>query len=234
MLSSYFPADQSESYRTSPYKDRIDLIGRRLVDQRYHPAVTAQHLREWLRVTHFLQKHGLRLPLALDTPEVAQYVADRVVGLGASRTRFVWAAVRIFVEADESGHCRRRIGRMTLPVPSWLRSALGEYSTFLRGHRGLAPRTVSKRVWQLSRYAACLEQDGVSRLTAIAPRHIHDFLMRLRTQALATRLTYVTTLRSFCRWAAMVGHSPATSVRPCRRPVNSSSVACGMPSRSTR
>lgn len=205
MLSNFFPADRLESYRASPYKGRLDRIGQRLVEQRYHPAVTAQHLREWLRVTHYLQERGLQLPLALDAPEVTQYVAGRVVGLGASRTRFVWAAVRIFLEADEWGHCRRRIGRVPQPVPSWLRSVLGEYTTFLHAHRGLAPRTVSRRVWQLTRFAACLEQEGVCRLAGIAPRHIHDFLVRLRTQAVATRLTYVTTLRSFLRWVAMAG-----------------------------
>ena len=84
--SSFFPADRLESYRTSPYKDRIDRIGQRLVEQRYHHEVTAQHLREWLRVTHYLQEQELRLPLALKAPEVEQYVADRVVGLSASRT----------------------------------------------------------------------------------------------------------------------------------------------------
>ena len=102
MLSSFFPADRLESYRTSPYKDRIDQIGQRLVEQRYHPEVTAQHLREWLRVTRYLQAQELRLPLALDAPEVGQYVTDRVIGLSASRTRFVWAAVRIFLDADEA------------------------------------------------------------------------------------------------------------------------------------
>ena len=205
MLSSFFPADRLESYRTSPYKDRIDRIGRRLVEQRYHHEVTAQHLREWLRVTRYLQEQELRLPLALKAPEVEQYVADRVVGLSASRTRFVWAAVRIFLDADEHGYCRRRIGRVPQPVPSWFRSALGEYTEFLCSHRGLAARTVGKRVWQLTRFAACLEQDGVIRLAGIAPRHIHDFLVHLRTQAVATRLTYVTTLRSFFRWAVMAG-----------------------------
>ena len=111
MLSSFFPPDRLESYRTSPYKDRIDRIGRRLVEQRYHPVVTAQHLREWLRVTRYLQAQKLRLPLALDAPEVARYVTDRVVGLSDSRTRFVRAAVRIFVDADKHGYWRRRIGR---------------------------------------------------------------------------------------------------------------------------
>ena len=208
MLSSFFPADRLESYRTSPYKDRIDQIGQRLVEQRYHPEVTAQHLREWLRVTRYLQAQELRLPLALDAPEVGQYVTDRVIGLSASRTRFVWAAVRIFLDADEHGYCRRRIGQVPQPAPAWSRSAVAEHTTFLRSHRGLAPRTVGKRVWQLTRFAAHLEQDGVTRLAAITPRHIQDFLIRLRTQAVATRLTYVTTLRSFFRWAAMEGALP--------------------------
>ena len=48
----------------------------------------------------------------------------------------------------------------------------------------------------------------MTRLTAITPRHIHDFLLRLRTQAVATRLTYVTTLRNFFRWAVMEGLLP--------------------------
>ena len=173
MLSSFFPADRLESYRTSPYKSRLDRIGQRLVEQRYHPEVTAQHLREWLRVTEYLQEQGLRLPLALDAPAVAQYVADRVIGLSASRTRFVWAAVRIFLDADEHGHCRRRIGQVPQPAPSWSRSAVAEYTAFLHSHRGLAPRTVGKRVWQLTRFAAYLDQDGVTRLAAITPRHIH-------------------------------------------------------------
>ena len=208
MLSSFFPADRLASYRTSPYKDRIDRIGQRLVDQRYHPEVTAQHLREWLRVTHYLQAQELRLPLALDAPEVAEYVTDRVVGLSASRTRFVWAAVRIFLDADEHGCCRRRIGKVPQPAPPWSRSAVAEHATFLRAHRGLAPRTVGKRVWQLTRFAADIEQDGVTQLADITPRHIQDFLVRLRAQAVASRLTYVTTLRSFFRWAAMEGVLP--------------------------
>ena len=208
MLSRFFPPDRLDSYRASAYKDRIDRIGQRLVEQRYHPAVTAQHLREWLRVTRYLQAQKLRLPLALDAPEVARYVTDRVVGLGASRTRFVRAAVRIFLDADDHGYWRRRIGRAPEPVPAWLGSALDEYAMFLRGHRGLAPRTVSERVWQLTRFATYLDQDGVTRLAAIAPRHVRDFLIQLRTQASGTRVTYVSTLRGFFRWAAMTGLLP--------------------------
>ena len=208
MLSRFFPADRLDSYRTSPYKDRIDRIGQRLVEQRYHPEVTAQHLREWLRVTRYLQAQELRLPLALDAPEVAQYVTDRVIGLSASRTRFVSAAFGSSWTLTSTDTVVAASGRVPQPAPAWSRSAVAAYTTFLRSHRGLAPRTVGKREWQLTRFAAHLEQDGVTRLAAITPRHIQDFLIRLRTQAVATRLTYVSTLRSFFRWAAMEGALP--------------------------
>ena len=108
-------------------------------------------------MTRYLQAQELRLPLALDAPEVARYVTDRVIGLSASRTRFVWAAVRIFLDADERGCCRRRIGQVPQFAPAWSSSAVAEYTTFLRSHRGLALRTVGKRVWQLTRFAAHLE-----------------------------------------------------------------------------
>ena len=70
-------------------------------------------------MTHYLQEQGLTLPLALDAPQVGRYVADRIVGLGASRTRFVRAAVRIFLDAD---------GRDTVVAASGGRSS--------RCHRG--------------------------------------------------------------------------------------------------
>ena len=104
MLSSFFPPDRLESYRTSPYKDRIDRIGRRLVEQRYHPVVTAQHLREWLRVTRYLQAQKLRLPLALDAPEVARYVTDRV-----RRAQRQSNALRAGGRTDLRGRRRARI-----------------------------------------------------------------------------------------------------------------------------
>ena len=85
----------------------------------------------------------------------------------------MWAAVRIFLDADEYGRWRRRIGQAPQPAPVVVKVAVTEYAAFLRSHRGLSPRTVGKRVWQLTRFAACLEQDGVTRLAAITPRHIH-------------------------------------------------------------
>lgn len=98
-------------------------------------------------------------------------------------------------------------------MPAWLAPAVQEYATFLRLHRGAAPRTLAKRVWQLTRFAECLEHGGVTSLDAITPSHIQRFLTDLRSQAVATRMTYATTVRSFLGWAYAIGRVP-TDLRP--------------------
>src|ERR1017187_9207283 len=88
MLTKFVPVDRVSSYHGSPYKARIDLIGQRLIEQRYLPVVTAEHVREWLRFTIFLQKCGLSLPRNGGEGPAQAYFRGRLRGLSASRTRF--------------------------------------------------------------------------------------------------------------------------------------------------
>lgn len=209
MLSKFVPADRVESYRACPHKSRIDLIGQRLVEQRYLPVVIAQHMREWLRFTTYLQPRGLALPPDSHDAAVKAYIAQRVRALhSASRTRFVRASLRIFLEADEEGHFRRRVGGDLRPVPSWLAAVLEQYVTFIGVHRGLAHRTVVGRLRRLVRFAEFLERTGVSGLAAIMPLHVQQFLIELRAYALGYRMTYASTLRSFFGWAYATGLVP--------------------------
>jgi len=214
MLSRFFPPDRVGSYRACPLKGRLDRIGGRLLQLRYLPVVIAQHVREWLRFTRYLEQHALGVPLHSRDPEVQAYVGARLQACrSASRARFVRASLRLLLEADESGQFRRRVGTVPRPVPSWLATAVHEYATFLRVHRGSAPRTIAKRVWQLTRFAESLEQSGVTSLTAIAPSQVQQFLIDLRDQAPATRMTYATSFRSFFGWAYATG-GIAVDLRP--------------------
>jgi integrase len=192
MYACFYPADRVESYRASPHKAHIDRITASLLQQRYVPAVVAQHVREWLRFTTYLHARGLALPL--DSRGLPS-------GASASRIRFVRASVRIFLDADEHGAFRRRVGSTPRPVPPWLELPVARFVTFLQGHRGLAPRTVARRVWQLTRFAECVALMGITRLEAVAPLHIQRFLTQLHNQAVVTRVTYAATLRSFLGWA---------------------------------
>jgi integrase len=214
MLSRFFPADRVDLYRASPLKSRIDLIGERLTTLRYLPVVIEQHVREWLRFAVYLERHAIALPFHNRAPEIEAYVVPRLKACrSASRARFVRASLRIFIEADESGQFRRRVGTVPQPVPTWLAAAVHEYATFLRVHRGSASRTIAKHLWQLTRFAGSLERAGVTSLEAIAPLHIQRFLSDLRGQAVATRLTYTTTFRSFFGWAFAMGRV-AVDLRP--------------------
>jgi integrase len=110
--------------------------------------------------------------------------------------------VRIFLETDEQGHIRRRIGTAIYrPPPAWFEPVLSAYTLFLRGARGLADRTVTKRAWQLIQMAEFVGRNGVCAITGIQAFHIQQFFTQLTGQKPATRLTYGVTLRSFLRWA---------------------------------
>jgi integrase len=189
------------SYNASPYKSRIALIRQRLIDQRYLPAVAAEHVCEWLRFTIYLQKRGLSLPQHSRETAAQAYFSRRVRGLSASRTRFVRASLRIFLEADDQGRFRRRIGGPDRPVAACLSTAVDRYVGFLREHRGSAPGTVARQLWQLTRFSETLECFGVMSLEVVVPRHVQRFAIEIRAQALTTRMGYASTLRSFFGWA---------------------------------
>jgi hypothetical protein len=88
MLTKFVPTDWVAFYHASPYKKRIDLIGRRLIEQRYLPAVTAEHVREWLRFTTYLQRSGLALPCDSREADVQAYVVQRLRACG--RRQLSW------------------------------------------------------------------------------------------------------------------------------------------------
>ena len=215
MLASFFPKDRIALYRACPHRERIDLVGHRLVEQRYLTVVIAQHLREWLRFATYLEERELDLPVDSRAPEVQTYITRRRRSFhSASRARFVRASLRILLEADESGRFRVRVGRAMQAVPSWLSGAADQYVSFLRDHLGLASRTVYKRSWQLARFAEHLESVGARSLDAVAPSHVQGFQVGLhRTQAIATRKSYAITLRSFLGWAYAAGLTPV-DLRP--------------------
>lgn len=222
MFARFYPTDRQASYRGSPYKERIDRIAQHLAEQRYLPVVIADHLREWLRFTVYLRKRRLTLPLESRGVDVQAYVAQRVApGRSASRVRFVRASVRIFLDADEHGRFRRRVSTaVPCAVPPWMRAALATYLTFLQAHRGLSARTLARRAWQIARLGQCLESLGVTSVATIAPVHLQRFFGQLHRQAVATRLTYAVTVRSFLGWAygaSLVPVDVRAAVRSPRR-----------------
>ena len=82
------------------------------------------------------------------------------------------------------------------PRGAWVdQSALQAHTTFLLEHRGLAARTVRKRVWQLTRMAEFWDQTGVATLPGLHVSHIQQFFLQVARQKLATRRTYGVTLR---------------------------------------
>lgn len=170
--------------------------------------MVAQHLHEWLQLTIYFDARGTALPSSVRAPEVQQYLAQRLPHGSASRRRVIRASARIFLETDEHGNFRRRIGGAPArPLGAWVEPTVGTYRLFLRAHRGLADSTVSKRTGQLGQFTEFLQQAGVRTIARIQAAHIQRFLTQLPQQP-ATRLTYGVTLRSFLRWAHVEGLLP--------------------------
>lgn len=181
MFSRYYAGrsistDYVQRYRESPHKARLDHVARALVALRYREAVIAPHLREWLRLTIDFDARGLALPASVRASEVQAYLAQRLQHGSPSRQRVIRASARLLLETDEQGHVRRRIARaIPQPLAAWFEPTLGAYRLFLRQHRGLADRTVSKRTHQLGQFAEFLEQAGVRTIGHIRAAHIQQF-----------------------------------------------------------
>jgi integrase len=207
MFAGYYFADQVQRYRESPHKSRIDHVARALIERQYLKEVVEQHLREWLRFSSDFETRGRALPKAIRDPEIDEYVARRLPRGSASRRRFVRASVRIFLETDADGIFRRRIGTaVVLTPPAWIEPGLRAYTTFLDEHRGLAARTVRKRVWHVTQAAGVWDRTGVTALADLRASHIQQCVLELKHLRPATRRTYGVTLRSFLRWAVQEGY----------------------------
>jgi integrase len=209
MFSRFYTLHQAPHYRASLHKARIDHVAGSLVAQRYLDVVVADHLREWLRLTRYFEARGMALPSSVHAGEVQQYVAQRQGGRSATRLRFVRASARLFLETDAAGYCRRRIGGAPArPMSAWFEPIADAYRVFLCRHRGLAARTVRKRTWHLSQFAAFVDQLGVRTLASLQAPQIQQFFAQLHAQKPTTRLTYGVSLRSFLRWAYQEGLLP--------------------------
>ncbi|HUE03113.1 MAG TPA: site-specific integrase [Bryobacteraceae bacterium] len=201
MFSNWFSGDDLEHYRRSPHKQRIDAIASSLLRLKYASEVIRQHLHECLRFSRTLDAKATALP-APNAEAVRQYVAERVAGCSASRSRVLRASVRIFLEADEQGRFRRRVSCPPL-TPPWFGPILTLYLEFVRRHRGLTQKTARKYIQKLSAFAQYLEDVGVAQLSCITPGHVREFYEN--PGHAGPRRSYGSTLRVFFRWAAVQG-----------------------------
>src|SRR5260370_16787382 len=215
MFSKWFSGEDRERYLASPHKHRIDHIGRSLLELRYASQVMRQHLHEWLRFSAHLERdRSAPLPTVANS-SIRHYLAKRVEGLSASRSRVLRASVRIFLQADERGRFRRRIGSPP-STPTWFNPILTPYLQFVRAHRGLSQKTTRKYVQKLSAFADYLCSDGIHDLSEITPVQVRELCEKAGNGRL--RGWYGSTLRGFFRWAAAQGSLSSSLADAIPRP----------------
>ena len=88
MFSNWFTGAAQDRYRMSPHKQRIDDLGKSLLELRYANEVIRQHLHEWLRFSHYLvEKSGGSFLQAPGADTIRRYPAGRSAVTSASRFR---------------------------------------------------------------------------------------------------------------------------------------------------
>lgn len=113
-------------------------------------------------------------------------------------------------------------------TPAALASAVRGYLDHLAVERGLATNTLSSYRRDLTRYADLLASDGVTTLDAVTPRHVADYLRRLRegddthpALSAASAARAVSAVRGLHRFAVrdgLTGDDPTRDVRPPSQP----------------
>lgn len=205
MFNEWFSGELRSWYAKSVHKERFDRAGNHLLKLKYAPVVVRQQLHEWVRFAHYFAERALPLPASFHETEVKCYFAERFPTGSASRRRCIRAAVRIFLGIDDDGRFPRRVLAPPRPTNALFEQAVPAYVDFLRKHRGLSPRTLSKRAYQLLLFTEYLERFGISTWKDAQPSALRKFLTQLTGIKPATRLGYASTLRSFHRWAFLHG-----------------------------
>jgi integrase/recombinase XerD len=206
MFKKWFSGELLVAYVRSRHKDRIDYVGSGLLRQRYLPVVVRQQLHEWVRFARYLEQRALGVPSSVYDSRAEGYLRKRFPTGSASRRRCIRAAVRIFIDMDGEGRFCRRLRAAQQPTNALYAQAVPRYLEFLRNHRGVSPKTISKRALQLTLVTRYLERNGVAAWKEVQPSTLRTFLTtQLPGRQPATRLSYASTLRTFYRWAHLQG-----------------------------
>jgi site-specific recombinase XerD len=201
MFSSWLSGKYKRWYRDSLYKHRIDHVGVSLVTKKYLRVVVIAHIIEWLRFTKHLKQRRLSVPSTVYAAEVQRYLKQRLPSGTGSRFRAIRASIRILIETDEEGNFPLRMRALGRPTTELFRKHVPEHLAFLRRHRDVTDKTISKRTLHLVFFTNFLDSAGVSSLKDIQAALIHDFLTGLAGRKARTIHTYASTLRGFLRWA---------------------------------
>ena len=187
-------------YQVSSRRDRIDLIAKSLIKQQYLDVVVDEHVREWVRFVKDCDERKIDIPSNIYAREIADYIRRRFPKGSSSRRRFIWASIRIFVEADDQGHFTRRIR----PAPK-LRSRLFQewippYLSLLRRHRGVSEKTIAKNTYALGMFMDFLDRTGIVDLGNLTAKNIHDFCLNPDSRKPMTRTSYLGMIRRFLKY----------------------------------
>lgn len=192
-------------YMNSIHKNRIDHVGKALLNRSYSTAVIQNHLLEWIRFSKYLVAKNIPVSTNIFSKEVKKYLKKRFPKGSPSRYRTIRAPIRIFLETDDFGNFTRRM-IIPKPTPSFLyQQWVPQHLAYLRQHRNLAETTLRKRKLLLKKFTAFLKKAGIHCTKELSQQTIIDSFTNLNGWGQAMRLSYASALRGLLKWGYSEG-----------------------------
>lgn len=192
--------EYAQWYQLSSQMERMDFIAKSLISRQYQDVVVDEHVREWVRFVKDCDDREINIPSNIYAQEIADYIRRRFPKGSSSRRRFIWASIRIFIEADAQGHFSPRIR----PAPK-IRTRLFQdwippYLFLLSRHRGVSLKTIAKNTFALGLFMDFLDRIGVVDPENLKAKHIHDFCLNPDGRKPVTWIYYLGIIRRFLKY----------------------------------
>jgi len=204
MLNGILSGGRFQGYEKLRYRDRIDLIAKKLINLKYLEEVVREQVHEWLRFTEYCDDRGIDLPSSFYAQEVGDYLRLRFPKGSQSRRRFIKASLRIFIEADDQGNFTRRIRASPKPTTTLFKEWVPPYLSFLSQHRGVSEKTLRKNAFGLREFTEFLDHINIHDLRNLKAKDIHDFCMNTGNRKPITWLSYMGMVRRFLKYAFLL------------------------------
>ncbi len=185
-------------YEGSRYRDRIDSLVGQLSMMGYPRMRICEMVRVWLRFAKYCDDAGMDVPSSIHEEEVQRYLVERIQA--RCFRRCVRIALRIFIEADDSGNFSRRVHALPKPATQIFNEWGIPYLHFLREHRGLKETTLRVNTLTLRKFTEFLDKNGICDIKNVDVGLVHDFCRNPGNCKPTTWVLRMSHLRCFLRF----------------------------------
>jgi len=185
-------------YEGSQQRDRIDSLAGQLSMMGYPGMRICEMVRDWLRFTKYCDDAGMDVPSSIHAEEVQRYLVEQIQARRYRRS--VRVALRILIEADDSGYFSRHVHAPPKPTTPIFDEWVVPYLHFLREHRGLKETTLEENAFVLRKFTEFLDRNGICDIRSLDAGLLRDFCDNSGRYKPSTWILRMSNVRCFLRF----------------------------------